>query len=169
MLGASLGVNVVLLIVLLSVMILDHGGFSPGNGPIGFSSPLSRVSTASPRAGIATPTATPAGGWLQVTPTNLQLSCNGGQQTQFVVLKNTGTEPVQWQVIFSEPADQVGVNINPNQGTLNAGSSTPLQIQNQTHAHGPQGVDGQRGTIEFNAEIVGAGPSPNITYTTVGC
>ena len=168
MLGASLGVNVMLLLVLLSVLVLDHGGFSQNNVPVGFSSSVSRVSTASPRSTFDTPTASPAG-WLQVTPANLQLSCNNGQQTQFVVLKNTGTEPVQWQVIFSEPADQVGVNVNPNQGTLNPGSSMPLQIQNQTHAHGPQGVAGQKGTIEFNPEIVGAGPPPNITYTTVGC
>jgi hypothetical protein len=99
----------------------------------------------------------------------LQLSCNNGQQTQFVVLKNTGAEPVQWQAIFSEPADQVGVSVTPNQGTLNAGTSMPLQIQNQTYAHGPQGAAGQQGTIEFNPETVGAGPSPNITYTTMGC
>jgi hypothetical protein len=168
-LSASLGVNVVLLIVLLGILVLDHGGFSQSNVPVGSSSAVSRVSTASPRASIDTPTAIPVDGWLQVTPTNLQLSCNNGQQTQFVVLKNTGTEPVQWQAIFSEPADQVGVNVTPNQGTLNAGTSMPLQIQNQTHAHGPQGVAGQQGTIEFNPQIVGAGPSPNITYTTMGC
>jgi hypothetical protein len=154
--GASLGVNVVLLVILL----LDHGGPS---------SSMSRVTRDSPKASIDTPTAAPVNGWLHVTPTNLQLSCNNGQQTQFVVLMNTGTESVQWQVIFSVPADQAGVNVTPNQGTLNAGTSMPLQIQNQTYAHGPQGAAGQRGTIEFNPEIVGAGPSPNITYATVGC
>lgn len=168
-LGTSLGVNVVLLIVLLSVLVLDHSGFSHSNAPVGSSSAVSRVTTANPRGSIDTPTAAPANGWLQVTPTNLQLSCNNGQQTQFVVLRNTGTEPVQWQAIFSEPADRVGVNVTPNQGTLNAGASTPLQIQNQTYAHGPQGNAGQQGSIEFNPEVVGAGPSPNITYTTVGC
>jgi hypothetical protein len=118
---------------------------------------------------MATPTPAPDNGWLQVTPTNLQLSCNNGQQTQFIVLKNTGTESVQWQVIFSLPADQAGVSVTPNQGTLNAGTSMPLQIQNQTYAHGPQGVAGQQGTIEFNPEVAGAGPSPSIAYTTVGC
>jgi hypothetical protein len=159
-LGTSLGVNVLLLVVLVGVLLLDHGGLS---------SSVSRVTTASPRASIDTPTAAPVNGWLQVTPTNLQLSCNNGQQTQFVVLRNMGTEPIQWQVMFSVPADRAGVNVTPNQGTLNAGTSMPLQIQNQTYAHGPQGATGQRGTIEFNPEIVGAGPSPNITYTTVAC
>jgi hypothetical protein len=169
LLGASLGINLVLLVVLLGVLALDHGGFSQSNAPVGSSTSVSRVTKASPKAGMNTPTAAPTNGWLQVTPTNLQLSCNNGQQTQFVVLKNSGTEPVQWQVVFSLPADQVGVNITPNQGTLNAGTSMPLQIQNQTYAHGPQGVAGQRGIIEFNPEVAGAGPSPNITYTTVGC
>ncbi len=167
-LGASLCANVVLLIVLLSVLVLTHGGFSPSKVPVGFSSPVSRVSTVSPRASIDTPTATPAG-WLEVTSTNLQLACNNGQQTQFVVLKNTGSEPVPWQVLFSLPANQVGVNVTPNQGTLPAGSTTAIQIQNQTRAHGPQGVAVQQGTIEFNPEVVGAGPPPTITYTTVGC
>jgi hypothetical protein len=168
-LGASLVVNVVLLVVLLSVLVLDHGGFSQRGIPVGSSSSVSRVTNASPKAGIATPTAAPVDGWLQVTPTTLQLSCNNGQQTQFVVLRNTGTEPVQWRVIFLIPADQVGVNVTPNQGTLNAGASMPLQIQNQTDAHGPQGAAGQQGTIEFNPEVVAAGPPPNITYSTVGC
>ena len=168
-LSASLGVNLVLFVVLLSVLVLDHGGFSQSNVPFGSSSSVPRVTNASPKAGMDTPTAAPVNGWLQVTPTNLQLNCNNGQQTQFVVLKNTGAEPVQWQVIFSIPANQVGVNVNPNQGTLSAGASMPLQIQNQTSAHGPQGVAGQKGTIEFNPEVVGAGPSPDITYTTVGC
>jgi hypothetical protein len=168
-LGASLGVNVALLVVLLSVLLLDHGGFPQSNVPRGSTSPVSRVTTASLKAGIDTPTAIPVNGWLQVTPTNLQLSCDNGKQTQFVVLMNTGTEPVQWQAIFSVPADLVGVNVTPNQGTLNAGASMPLQIQNQSYAHGPQGADGQQGTIEFNPEEVGAGPSPNITYTAVSC
>jgi hypothetical protein len=169
LLGASLAVNVLLLVVLLSVLVLDRGSFSQSNVPAGSSSSSSRVTNGSSKAAIGTPTAAPANGWLQVTPTNLQLTCNNGQQTQFVVLKNSGTEPVQWQVIFSEPANQVGVNVTPNQGTLNAGASMPLQIQNQTYAHGPQGVVGQQGTIELNPETVGAGPSPDITYTTVGC
>jgi hypothetical protein len=168
-LATSLGVNVVLLVVLLGVLVLDRGGFSQSNVPAGSSSSLSRVTNSGSKAGIDTPTAAPVNGWLQVTPTNLQLSCNNGQQTQFVVLKNTGTEQIQWQAIFSEPAAQVGVNVTPNQGTLNPGASVPLQIQNQTYSHGPQGVAGQQGTIELNSETVGAGPSPDITYATVGC
>jgi hypothetical protein len=168
-LGASLGVNLLLLVVLLSVLVLDHGGLAPSNDPARSSSSASRVTDVSTKAGLAAPTPVPTNGWLQVTPTNLQLSCNNGQQAQFVVLENTGTEPVQWQAMFSEPANQVGVNVTPSQGTLNAGTSTPLQIQNQTYAHGPQGVAEQQGTIEFNLETVGVGPSPTLTYTTMGC
>jgi hypothetical protein len=99
----------------------------------------------------------------------VQLGCNGNQQTQFVVLKNTGPAPVQWRVSFSLPPNQAGINVNPNQGTLNSGSDMPIQIQNQTHATGPQGVPSQQGTIAFNPSTPDAGPSPNVAYSTVGC
>jgi hypothetical protein len=175
MLGASLILNVVLLIGLVSVLVLGRGAaFSQGNSPGGSSPPLptaSLFSTASPRAGSPTALSSPttATGWLQVTPTSVQLGCNGNGQTQFVVLKNIGPAPVQWQVSFSLPTNQAGINVSPNQGTLTSGSSMPIQIQNQTHATGPQGVPGQQGTIAFNPSTPDAGPSPSLAYGTVGC
>jgi hypothetical protein len=106
---------------------------------------------------------------LQVNPISLQLGCNGNQQTQFVLLANTGPEPVQWQVTFSLPANQAGINVGPNQGMLNPGSNMPIQIQNQTHAGGPQGVPSQQGAIEFTPSTPDAGSSATVMYTTVGC
>jgi hypothetical protein len=172
MLGASLLLNVILLLGLLSILVFGRSGlFSQSGAPSGSPSLISSGSTASPRVSSPTVVSSPtaATGWLQVTPTSVQLGCSGNQQTQFVLLKNTGTEPVQWQVVFSVPADQAGVNVNPNQGTLNPGSNMPVQIQNQTHAHGPQGVPSQQGSVDFNPATPDAGPSPSLAYTTVGC
>jgi hypothetical protein len=172
MLGASLVLNAVLLTGLLSVLFFGRSSlFSQGAVASGSPSPVSSGSTAG--AGLGSPTTvsspTPSAGWLQVTPTSVHLGCNGNQQTQFVVLANTGPAPVQWQVTFSLPANQAGVNVGPNQGTLNPGSNMPIQIQNQTQANGPQGVPSQQGTIAFNPATPDAGSSPTVMYTTVGC
>ena len=180
MLGASLVLNAVLLIGLLSVLVFGRSGlFSQGAVPSGSPSPISSGSTAGARlsspttASNPTPTTVsslaPSAGWLQVTPTSVHVGCNGNQQTQFVVLANTGAAPVQWQVTFSLPANQAGINVGPNQGILNPGSSMPIQIQNQTQANGPQGVPSQQGTIAFTPATPDAGSSPTVMYTTVGC
>jgi hypothetical protein len=171
-LGASLGINVALLISLWSVLILDHGGLAQRNSPVGSPSlAATTVSAAGLRFG--TPTSvispTPASGWLLIAPTSVQLGCKNGQQAQFIVLENTGTAPVQWQAIYSVPLNQVGVAVTPTSGTLNPGTGEPVEIQNQTLASGPQGVTGQKGIIEFNPEMLGAGPSATLTYTTMGC
>jgi hypothetical protein len=76
---------------------------------------------------------------------------------------------VQWQVTFSLPANQAGVNVNPSQGTVNPGSGMPVQIQNQTQTHGLQGITGQKGSILFNPTTPDAGPAANLAYTTAGC
>ncbi|MGO8951094.1 MAG: BACON domain-containing protein [Ktedonobacterales bacterium] len=175
LLGASLGANMVLLVGLVSLLLLGHSGFfSPGtssaSSPPGVSTPSqalrSPTSTPSP-----TPTATPApvSGWLQVMPASVHLGCNNGQQMQFVVLINNGSAAVQWQVNNAAPANQPALNISPNQGTLNAGTSIALQVQNQTHANGPQGVPSQQGVIDFVVETPDAGVPPRLSYTTVGC
>jgi hypothetical protein len=168
----SCGVNVALLFGQLSVLVLGRAGlFSQGSPPSVASSPASAVSTASPRVSepTAVPSSTPVSGWLQVTPSRVQLGCANGQQTQFVVLENTRPEQLQWQATFSVAANQVGVNVGPNQGTLSPGTSTQLQIQNQAHANGPQGMAGRQGVMEFNPAMPDAGPSASLTYTTVGC
>jgi hypothetical protein len=179
-LGASLILNAVLLIGLLSILVFGRSSlFSQGGAPSGSPSAASPGSTAGARlsspttASNPTPTSasspTVSADWLQVTPTSVQLGCNGNQQTQFVVLANTGPEPVQWQVTFSLPANQAGVNVGPNQGVLNPGSNMPIQIQNQTHANGPQGIPSQQGTITFNSATPQAGSPPTVMYTTKGC
>jgi hypothetical protein len=169
LLGASLGANAVLLVGLLSLLLLGHSGFfSPGT-----SSPSSppKVSTPGLALRSPTPTATPApvSGWLQVMPSSVHLGCSNGQQMQFVVLINNGPAPVQWQVNNSIPTGQPALTISPNQGTLNAGTSTPLQLQNQTHASGPQGVPSQQGVIDFVVDTSNASVPPRLSYTTVGC
>jgi hypothetical protein len=180
MLGASLILNVVLIVGILSILIFGLSGvFSQGSPPSGSNLPISSGSPAGSRLGSpsvdadATPTAvaspSPTAGWLQVNPTSVHLGCNGNQQTQFVVLANTGTASVQWQVRLSLPADQAGVSVSPNQGTLSPGSNMPVQIQNQTLANGPQGIPGQQGTIEFTPDTLDAGAPATLTYTTVGC
>jgi hypothetical protein len=88
---------------------------------------------------------------------------------QFVVLVNSGPATVQWQANLSVPADQAGIEISPNQGTLNAGTNTALQIHNRTHATGPQGVPSQQGVIDFVVDTSDAGLPPHLSYTTVGC
>lgn len=175
LLGASLGANAILLVGLLSFLLLGHSGFfSPGNAstssPPTVSTPSvtlrSPIPTSSP-APTATPT--PDTGWLQLMPSSVHLGCNNGQQMQFVVLINNGPAPVQWQVNISVPANQAALNISPNQGTLNAGTSMPLQIQNQTHANGPQGVANQQGVIDFVVDTPAAGAPPHLSYTALGC
>ena len=107
-----------------------------------------------------------------MSPSSVALGCDNGQQTQNVVLDNTGTAPVQWKATYSFPANMAGVEVGPNQGTLRPGTSMPIQIHNRTRASSPQGVAGEQGTIQFspvNANTPGVGPSPSLSYTTVGC
>jgi hypothetical protein len=168
-LAASLGVNVALLIGLVIVLVLGHFGLlSPGGSSSG-------PSTSAPAAALS-PTAvsspTPTTGSLQVSPSSVTLGCDNGQQTQVVVLVNTGTAPVQWQVTFSLPANSAGVEVDPNQGTMRPGTSIAIQIRNRTRDSGSQGVATQQGAIQFNpvnSATPGAGPSPSVTYTAMGC
>jgi hypothetical protein len=160
-LGFSLGANVALLIGLLGLLLLARAGiFSPAR-------PSPTLSASAPALSSPTPASstTPTSGWLQVLPASVHLGCDNGQQTQFVVLENTGPEQVQWQANFSGSgsADQAGVEVSPNQGTLDAGTSMPIQLHNRTH-----GADSQ-GTISFDPDTPDAGPSPSLTYTAAGC
>lgn len=175
LLGASLGANVVLLVGLLSLLLLGHSSFfSLGNSstssPPRVSTPSVTLRSPTPTSSPS-PTATPASvtGWLQLMPSSVHLGCSNGQQLQFVVLINNGLAPVQWQVNVSAPGSQSALNISPNQGTLNAGTSLVLQVQNQTQADGPQGVPSQQGVIDFVVNTPEAGPPPRLGYTTVGC
>jgi hypothetical protein len=168
-LAASLGVNVALLIGLVIVLVLGHLGLlSPGGSSSGPSTPAPAVAV-SPTA-VSSPT--PATGWLQVSPSSVTLGCDNGQQTQFVVLKNTATAPVQWQATLSLPENSAGVDVGPNNGTIRPGTSMPIQIHNRTRANGSQGLATQQGSIQFNlvnSDTPGAGPSPSVSYTAMGC
>jgi hypothetical protein len=170
LLGASLGLNAALLIALLSVLILGHTNlFAAIGSPAGFSGSPATGSAAnsilsSPTAGSTT---TPATGWLQLSSTSVQLGCDNGQQDQVVMLQNSGTEQVQWQAIFSTPGNAAGVEVGPNQGTLDPGSSMPIQIHNRTNPNDSQG--GQQGTIQFSPTTPAAGPGPILSYTTTAC
>jgi hypothetical protein len=167
LLGASLGLNAALLVALLSVLILGHTNlFASAGSPPGSSGPLSTASAASSILSTATAgsTTTPAVGWLQISPTSVELSCF---QDQTVELQNTGPEQVQWQAIFTTAGSASGVTVGPNQGTLDSGDSTQIQIHYQTHHNNSQG--GQQGTIQFSPATLDAGAGPILTYTTVGC
>ena len=99
-----------------------------------------------------------------MTPSSVQLRCGeGGQQTQVVVLKNTGPQTVDWQVAFSLPADQAGVMVYPQQGELAAGDTVLVQLQNTTQS------TGQQGAVDFAPASPEAGPPASLSYTTTGC
>src|SRR5262245_59952172 len=82
LLRASLGANVVLLIGALSLLLLNQTGAFASGGSTGPSTPGAILSTAT---ALPSPTAissvTSLSGWLQVTPTSVQLGCDGDQRT----------------------------------------------------------------------------------------
>jgi hypothetical protein len=93
----------------------------------------------------------------------VQLGCSDGQQTQYVVLRNAGTDDVQWQVKFASQADQAAVSVSQSEGDLRAGTSMALQIQLRHHA------TNQQGTIRFDPGTPDAGSPASLSYTIVGC
>lgn len=166
--GVSLGTNVALLISLIALFLLGHfGALSPGGGA---GPSASALASGSPTATL-TPAAslTPSTGWLQAQPGSVQLSCDGDQRTQHVLLQNNGPANVTWQATFTVPAGQAGVSVTPQQGQLAAGANISLQIQNTTHATGQQGSSGKQGVINFASASPDAGPPASVSYTTTGC
>ena len=167
-LGASLGVNVALLLGLVGVLFLARAGaFSPSPSSAAQSTPPGSATSVA----LGTPTPTPttplsaSGGWLRVAPSSVQVGCTGDQQTQYVVLMNSGPQDVQWQAVFVNPTDQAqaGVEVGPNQGTLHAGASVVLQI----HTRNPSTT--QQGVIRFEPDASAAGTPPSLTYTAASC
>jgi len=140
-------------------LLLGHAGVFPLSP-----SPAHSVSGGSVPS--PTPSATPVTGWLQVTPTSVQVSCGQDQQTQVVVLANRGPQAVQWQASLSVPTDQAGIEVSPHEGTLASGASTAIQLQ--LH-HQDQGAGQQQGVVRFVPETPEAGPPPSLSYTIVGC
>ncbi len=167
----SLLANVVLLalVAVLSFTLLVRSGyFAP---PSSSAQPSEANVTSTPARAIPSPTpqtvpspttdAAVVGG-LHVSPTTVNLGCGPGQQMQFVVLVNEGSEQVQWQADFSVPRDQAGIDITPDRGQLQAGTSVAIQLHNKSH-------DGQQGVIQFDSTAQGAGTPASLTYTTTAC
>jgi len=159
-LAVSLVANGALLVALVSVLLVARAGFFAPHSSFTPPAP-SATSAASATNALASPT--PSGGWLQVAPSSVQLGCDGGQDTQFVVLANMGAADVQWQAVFSVSADQAGIEVDPMQGNLSAGTSIALQIHNTSQA------DAQHGVIRFAPDSSAAGEAPSLSYTTSSC
>jgi len=160
LLGVSLGANVLLLGLLCPLLLARAGVFSP-RGPAAQSAAGASV----PSVTRSSPSPTPATGWLRVTPTSVQLGCAEGQQTQVVVLANTGPQRVRWQVEFDVPTEQAGVAVSPSDGNLAAGARLTLQIQ----LHNQSQDASQQGVLRFAPLAAAAGPGPILNYTSMSC
>jgi hypothetical protein len=161
-LAVSFGANVALIAALLAVVLLARAGYfapSPrGAGGPGISATSTASATPSP-----SPSATPATGGLQVAPTSVHLGCDSGQQSQYVVLSNGGSENVDWVVEISGGSDQAGVSISPRHGTLRPGTSISIRLQNTSNG------DGRQGVISFTTDAQAGGSPPTLSYTSDGC
>jgi hypothetical protein len=158
----SLVANGALLACVLMLIVLARAGVLTPPSASGQTGPLAAATNSAMATPIATPSPTSESGWLQVAPATVQLGCGEGQQTQYVVLRNTGTDSVQWQVGFAG-TDQVGVSVNTSGGDLRAGASIALQIQIRRHASDQQGV------IRFSPDTPAAGSPASLSYTITGC
>jgi hypothetical protein len=158
----SLVANGALLACVLMLLVLARAGALTPPSASGQNGPLAAATSSAMATPMATPSPTSGSGWLQVAPTSVQLDCADGQQTQYVVLRNTGTDSVQWQVGFAG-ADQAGVSVNISGGELRAGTSIALQIQIRKHASDQQGV------IRFSPDTSDAGSPATLDYTITGC
>jgi hypothetical protein len=159
-LAVSLVANGALLIALVSVLLFARAGLLSPHSPSPQPTPSATSAT---NTTSALPSSTPSGGWLEVAPTSVQLGCDGDEATQVVVLANTGTADVQWQVVVFVSADQVGILVDPMQGDLSAGTSIAVQIHNTSQA------DSQQGVIRFAPDSSAAGTPPTLSYTTSSC
>jgi hypothetical protein len=167
LLGVSLGANAVLLLAvlgLLGLLLFNHAILLGPDGSAGSSGPgaaqSSPTDTSSP---------TPLAGWLQVTPSSVQLGCDGDQRTQVVVVANTGPQQVHWQAVLTGSADQVGVAVDPTEGDLDAGASVSVKVKNTTHSSDSQNGSSQQGVIRFAPTSADAGSPPSLSYTAMGC
>ena len=161
-LAVSIGANVALIAALLAVVLLARAGyFAPSpRGATGTGVTTASTATTTPSP---SPSATPSTGGLQVAPTTVRLGCDSGQQSQYVVLLNNGSDSVDWQVEVSGGSDQAGVSISPRHGTLRPGTSIAIRLQNISNG------DGQQGVITFNTDTQAAGSPPTLNYTTISC
>ncbi len=159
-LAVSIGANVALIAALLAVVLLARAGYFAPSPQAGTGAGISATSTTTT---TPSPSATPTTGSLQVAPTSISLGCDSGQQSQVVVLANSGSDSVDWQVEVSGGLDQAGVSISPRHGTLRPGTSIAIRLQNISNG------DGQQGVITFNSDAQATGSPPTLSYTTTGC
>ena len=158
-LAVSIGANVALIAALLAIVLLARAGYFAPSPQTGTGAGVSATSTAS-----ATPAPSPsATGGLLVAPTSVRLGCDSGQQSQYVVLVNSGSDSVDWEVEVSGGSDQAGVSISPRHGTLRPGTSIVIRLQNTSQN------DGRQGVLTFNSDAQTAGALPTLSYTTEGC
>src|SRR5262249_41925881 len=116
-------------------------------------------------------------GWLQVTPSSVQLGCGGNQQTQVVTLANTGPEDVQWQAEVQRQAgmsgsgDRPGVTLSPNQGELGVGERVSIEPLNTTSSARSQGGSSRQGIIRFRftTDTTDTGPPASLSWTSARC
>jgi len=168
-----------LLIGLLALLLLNQSGIIAWVGASGSTGPSTSGAVLSTGTTLPSPTATssatatssviPLSGWLQVTPSSVQLGCDGDQRTQVVVLANTGPEDVHWQATVFGFGDRVGVTVTPNEGDLDAGNSASVQVQNTTSTSGSHGGSSRQGVIRFAAESADAGTPASLNYTSQRC
>jgi hypothetical protein len=162
----SLVLNGVLFACFVFALVLARAGvLGPpgGSGELGNRTGTSGLVLGTP---TATTSPTPGAGQLEVDPSSIDLSCNSGQQSQFVVLRNPGTESVSWSVQYPSSQDQSNVTVNPSSSDIRAGGSVSIQIQLRRRA-----TNGD-GSIRFNTGSNDNSSSDSLTslsYSITGC
>jgi hypothetical protein len=166
LLFVSLVLNGVLFACFVFALVLARAGVL---GPPGGSGELGSH-TGTPGIALGTPTATmsptPGAGQLEVDPSSVDLSCNSGQSTQYVVLRNPGSESVSWQVQYPSSQDQANVSVNPSSSQLRAGGSVSLLIALR---HRPTNGDGTIRFIDGSSDNGSGDALATLSYSISGC
>ena len=170
LLWVSIGATGVALSGLLAVLLLNQLGvfaLRGASGPVGPNTALSSpTATSAPTATTSTlPLASP----LQVTPGNVRLGCDGGEQVQVIVLANSGPKDLEWQVLVDGSRDQAGIAITPNLGSLAAGDSVSVQLANTTQSSTSQDGGHREGVIQFEPTTTAAGSPASLSYRLDFC
>jgi hypothetical protein len=169
----SLGATGTVLIGLVGLLLLNQLGMFVSRGTPGSSVPhgASGNATTAPlptATASATVSSLALSGWLQVTPSSVRLRCDGDQQTQLVVLANTGPQTVQWQAVVEVSADQARIAIAPSHGDLAAGATVSVQLENTTQTSSQGGSDSE-GVIRFVSTAATAGSPSVLSYRLDNC
>jgi hypothetical protein len=169
LLWLSLGATGAVLIGLVGLLLLNQLGMFASRGAPGASVPQRTPGTpTSTPLSTATASVLAVSNWLQVTPSSVRLRCDGDQQTQVVVLANTGPQAVQWQAVVEVSADQARIAITPAQGNLAAGATVSVQLENITQSSSQGGSDSE-GVIRFVSTTATAGSPPALSYRLDNC